>query len=273
MKNFFIIANKTKDGIADFSNIVKSYIESKGAKAVLGDWNAADVSNDTECIIVLGGDGTMLRGVEAFYELGLPFLGINLGTIGYLSAVEKNDMQCAIDQMIAEDYIIEERMMLIGEASSSGEVSIGQALNEVVVTGSRPVQLIALSVYVNGMFLHRYEADGLIVATPTGSTGYSMSAGGPIINPVAQNIILTPICPHAKFSSSIVLSEDDEIVIEVDSECHGAKQDVCAFFDGQKRIELSGNDKVRINKHERFVKIVKLKQESFLETLNIKMQE
>jgi len=271
MKNFFIRQNKTKKDIEQFAISVKEYIESKGACASLD--TESPIPESTECILVLGGDGTMLRAVEEYHDLGLPFLGINLGTIGYLSAADKSDMHQAIDQLLCDDYIVENRMMLRGEARLNDELKTSQALNEIVVTGSSPVQLISLSVYVNGLFLHRYEADGLIVSTPTGSTGYSMSAGGPIINPVAKNIILTPICPHAKTSSSIVLSYEDEIKVLVDPEYHGNEQKLCVYSDGTNRMDIESDDEVRITAHTSFVKIVKLKQESFLETLNIKMQE
>lgn len=278
MKNFFVIVNRSKKDIDDISHAIKEYIQNKGGKCIIDKKaendthvNILDVPDDTEGIIVLGGDGTLLQAASDLYTLNIPFLGINLGTLGFLSAAEKNDFEAAIDKMFDDDYIIEERMMLSGVIND--DKNAVNALNEIVVTGNRPMQLVNLSVYVNGQLLHKYIADGLIIATPTGSTGYSMSAGGPIMNPTAKNIILTPICQHSMHNRSIVLSPEDTIRIDVDLDRYGNSQDVECFFDSKNPISLSSEDSVTIGKAFGVANIIKLKQESFLETLHNKLKD
>ena len=281
MKNFFIIANRSKNGIEEFSTAVREYIEAKGGKCVIdkGDDNDIhviknQVPSDTECIIVLGGDGTLLQATADLADLEIPFIGINLGTIGFLTAVERTDFEKAIEQLLKDEYIIESRMMVAGTIIKADDVQTTEkALNEIVITGNEPMQLVLASVYVNGQLLHRYEADGLIVATPTGSTGYSMSAGGPILKPTGKNIILTPICPHSMHNRSIVLAEDDEVIIKAELDRNGKNQSLRVLFDGKNGISLSSGDNVSIRRDERVVNIVKLKEESFLATLHNKLKD
>lgn len=280
MKNFFIIANRSKKDIEDISTSLNEYIIKNGGKCFIDNKDASDihvkcedVPKDTECIIVLGGDGTLLQAASDLYSLNIPFLGINLGTVGFLSAAEKSDMNEAIDKMLNDEYYIEERMMLEGSISTDANISVVNALNEIVVTGNRPMQLVNLSVYVNERLLHRYEADGLIISTPTGSTGYSLSAGGPIMDPVAKNIILTPICQHSMHNRSIVLSDSDSIRIDVDLNRYNDIQNVECFFDSKNPISLSSNQSVNIKKADGVTSIIKLNQESFLETLHNKLKD
>ena len=146
-------------------------------------------------------------------------------------------------------------------------------MNDIVITRKGSLQIINFNIYVNGQFLHRYHADGMIASTPTGSTGYNLSAGGPIVEPKANLILLSPICPHSMHSRSIVLSSDDTVIVEIESGRDGEEQEVEAIFDGCHKVELRTGEKIEIQKSDRTTGIVKLSQASFLEVLHRKMSD
>ena len=148
-----------------------------------------------------------------------------------------------------------------------------RALNDIVITRKGSLQIIYFNIYVNGQFLHRYHADGIIVATPTGSTGYNLSAGGPVVEPKASLILISPICPHSMQNRSIVLSPDDTVTIEIEKSRDGSEQEVEAIFDGSHKVALRTGNKLIIKKSERTTGIVKLSQMSFLEILHRKMSD
>ena len=284
MKNFFIIANSTKDTTAKFRDEIKAYIEAGGGKCATGKTQGrrengcytevGEVPPETEGIIVLGGDGTLLQASQDLRELNLPIIGINVGTLGFLAAVEPAEAYNAIDRLMSEEYTVEERMVLSGKIKVMGQESREAfALNEIVLVGERAMQVVDLSVYINGQPLHRYFGDGVIVATPTGSTGYNLSAGGPIVNPTAKTMILTPVSPHSMHNRSIVFCEDDKVRIVVNEGRDGQKQEVIAAFDGSHRISLSTGDEIEISKSSKITKIVKINEESFLATLQDKLKD
>jgi NAD+ kinase len=167
--------------------------------------------------ISLGGDGTMLRTVDLVYECGAAVLGVNVGQMGYLTEVEPDGLQHALEQLLAGEYAVDERMVLEVTVSSSGSAG-GRwwALNEAVLEKGRSSRLVRLSVEINGTFFTTYAADGVIVATPTGSTAYSFSARGPIVSPRHQCLLLTPVSPHMLFDRSLVLDAEEELQFTVD---------------------------------------------------------
>ena len=206
MKNFLIITNKTKDKDLVITQRLQDIIATKGgtSQVVL-----FDVKNngrclmeeaflaEADCALVLGGDGTLLRVARETAKKGIPVLGINLGTLGFLAEVEINRMDEAITKLMAGEYTTEERMMLEGSVFHEGITKgFSSALNDITINRSGSLQIIRFSIYVNDKFLCKMNADGIILSTPTGSTGYNMSAGGPIAAPGAELLILTPICAH-----------------------------------------------------------------------------
>lgn len=278
MKNFFIITNRSKSDAIETQKEITEYIISKGGTCVSDDSDghtgSGDLPKDTECIIVLGGDGTMLRASIDLADCTLPFIGINIGTLGFLTAVERSDALSAVDQLLNDDYIIEQRMMIFGRVEKNGQiVDDGRALNEIVLTGNRAMQIVYLSVYINDRLVTKYQADGIIVSTPTGSSGYNLSAGGPIINPTAQNLILTPISPHSMQNRSIIFSSEDAIKIMVDTDRYGRNQQVEAVYDGAHSTTLDSGDSVTIRKSEMTTNIIKVSHESFIETLHNKLKD
>ncbi|MCR5304437.1 MAG: NAD(+)/NADH kinase [Lachnospiraceae bacterium] len=274
MKNFLIIANEYKDPEAAYTRQIMSYLGEHGARRVismlLGDESRdrkIDIPYGIEAILVLGGDGTMLQAARATQSSRVPLLGVNLGTLGYLTEVETDDIENAIDRLMRDDYVIEERMMLKGIAGDH----VGSALNDIVVTRTGKLQIIRFDVYVNGILLNSFVADGIICATPTGSTSYSLSAGGPVVEPGARTILLTPICAHTFHSRSIVLSPEDEVVIELCKGSGDRTQTAEVSFDGTDNIPLEAGDRVTITRAVETAKIIKLSQESFLNVLSRKM--
>ena len=201
-------------------------------------------------------------------------LGINMGTTGYLAEIEIPGIESALERLLRGEYELEERMMLIGRIRKKGRaVQEDWALNDISITRCGSLQVIKYSIYVNDLFLYSYSADGVLVATPTGSTGYNLSAGGPIVEPKAKLLMITPICPHTLNTRSIILSAEDRIVIEIDEGKEGKALEVEANFDGSHKVTLTTGDRIEICQSEKKTDIIKLSNVSFLEVLHKKLNE
>lgn len=280
MKNFSIITNVVKDDNLTVTHSITSYIEKKGGYATLlstyegripeQDFNAGQIPENTECIIVLGGDGTLIRVATKVEELSIPMIGVNLGNLGYLCELEKANVYRAIDRLMADEYVMEERMMLTGY--KGGETHSRSALNDIVIHQVGNLSILHLNVYVNGEFLSTYLADGMIVATPTGSTGYNMSAGGPIVDPKAKMLLLTPINAHNLHSRSIVLGAEDVVEIELASRRQEQDEQAVVSYDGDSVLKLGVGDRFVVSQAASVTKICKLNKESFLEIMRRKME-
>ena len=280
MQSFGIFANEYKDRNLEFSKKIATYIRSKGAKAQI--LKKGDSFDGVEVVLVLGGDGTMIRTATMLGKENIPLVGVKLGTLGYLCELEEDTVFPAIDCLLSDDYLLETRMMLTGAQVSSKDESwdstdwmkdsdANSALNDIVLHRSNEMCVLSFHVYVNGMFLATYRADGIILSTPTGSTGYNMSAGGPIVDPKASIILLTPINAHNLNSKSIVLTADDVIEIEVGTSREEQDEKAIVSFDGDIAMVLKVNDRIRIAKADKETYICKVQNESFLEILRRKM--
>ncbi|MBE5866769.1 MAG: NAD(+)/NADH kinase [Lachnospiraceae bacterium] len=288
MKHFLIYTNKNKDKNLVNTIRIKSYLECMGQKVTLKikekSWTednseeseeAKDIPTDVDYMIVLGGDGTVLQAARETKKLFIPIVGVNLGTLGYMTEIEMAHIEEALDQLIAGDYTKESRMMLNGKVTfhCGKPWEEGWALNDIVISRRGSMQMIYLDIYVNGQFLHRYKADGMIVATPTGSSSYSLSAGGPLVIPDAKLIMLTAICPHSLNHRSIVLKPEDVVEIEIPTGREGQKQTVEANFDGTHKISMCTGDRIRIVQSEKITEFLRLNQVSFMEVLHQKFSE
>lgn len=288
MRHFLVYTNRHKDKNLVLTKKICDYLRQKGQKATVkteeGDFKEriatdtddipADIPQDVDCMIVLGGDGTVLQAARETKKLHIPIIGVNLGTLGYMTEIEPANLKESLDRLIAGDYEQESRMMLNGKAYlSDGRTEEGWALNDIVITRSGSLQIIQFNIYVNGQFLNDYKADGMIVTTPTGSTGYNLSAGGPLVEPRAKLIVLTPICPHSLNQRSIILSPEDVIEIEIPQGREGRIQTVEASFDGTHVIPLETGDRIRIVQSEKITEFIQLNQVSFLEVLHKKMSD
>lgn len=268
MKTFYIYTNQTKDGNGEVTQYIRDYLHLKGCLC------SSRVDDRVEAMIVLGGDGTMLRAAREYVSYHIPMIGVNLGTLGYLAEVDKEEIEPALDSLIANRYEIEPRMMLSGIPVISGVSSNPQtALNDIVINRKGALHVINFNIYVNGRMLSTYSADGMIISTPTGSTAYNLSAGGPIVEPRARLIMMTPVCSHTLVNNrTIILAEDDVIDIEIGQYKTGEKQEVDASFDGRCPVSLNEGDKIRIIRSDKVTKIIKLSEGSFLDTLHKKMR-
>ncbi len=269
MKKFYIITNPIKDPNYAVTNELKSIIELSGGIAMIGKETDGtyDIETDVDCILSLGGDGTLIRAAGALHEYEIPFIGVNLGTLGYLTEIERNNLVESMKILLHEQPITEERMMIRGEVNGVEAV----ALNDIVLSRAGGIRTIQFHLFVNGAFLHSYRADGIIVSTPTGSTGYSMSAGGPIVEPTATIFIVTPICSHSVNTRSIVLASKDVIEIVLGPGREDSIEEAYVSFDGGASVGMKTGDRIRITKTDKTIKLMKVSEISFLETLRRKM--
>lgn len=274
MKHFLIYSNRHKDRELATTKRICDFLKLKGKRVTVmtEPEGEAEVPLDVDCMIVLGGDGTVLQAARLTKKRHIPIIGVNLGTLGYMTEVELPNLEEAMERLLAGDYVQESRMMLNGRVTflDGGEAK-GWALNDIVISRSGPLQIIRFHIFVNGQFLNDYSADGMIVTTPTGSTGYNLSAGGPLVEPSARLIMLTPICPHSLNQRSIILSAEDVIEIEIPKRSEGGVQTVEANFDGSCVIPLRTGDRIQIVRSQETTEFLKLNQVSFLDVLHRKM--
>lgn len=282
MRHFYLIVNREKRNAEHAAALVSDYLTGRGCVCLRDDKIAEGTGNyrytdktkvppETECVIVLGGDGTIIQASRDLYGLGLPLFGVNTGHLGYLTQVSReSEIIPALEELINDHFYKETRMMLCGKvrpAARSGFEDL--ALNEIVIR-RMGMSAMHFSIYVNDQLFNEYAADGLIVATPTGSTAYNLSAGGPIAAPEADLIILTPICPHTLNSRSIVLSADSRISIRIGGRGRGK---TAVSFDGEVIAELNPGERVDIERSQSRTTLIQLKQRPFLENIRNKMKQ
>lgn len=283
MDKFYVITNGMKDTNFQMTDRIVTYLRKNGKECRVqqaeqkcdGPYHYTNpelIPDDTECIIVLGGDGTLLQAARDVVHREIPLLGINLGHLGFLAEVDQNTLYPALDQLMQDDYEVEERMMLYGTVWRGDEI-IGQdmALNDIVICREGPLRVVNFKNYVNNEYLNSYNADGIIISTPTGSTGYSLSCGGPIISPSAAMTIMTPIAPHTLNTRSIIFPAEDVITVELGEGRRQNQENGLASFDGDTVIPMVTGDRIVIQKADVSTKILKLNHLSFVEVLRQKM--
>lgn len=349
MDRFIIITNQKKDKDYAVTNRIAAYIREAGRHVILSrldnidkDLRTADAATGCDCAIVLGGDGTIIRTAINLLSFGIPILGVNLGTLGFLAEIEEQNVREALDRLFQNDYRIESRLLLSGEilssgrqykcnfpsvefqnidlpigdsdfstgklpkgdvdipkedvdipkgdvVFSSGDIDIpsgdgklstvkfpmeelqGYALNDIVIARKGLSRIISLGIYVNDELVDNFKGDGVIISTPTGSTAYNLSAGGPIINPRAEVFVITPVCPHSLSPRSIVVSAGDTIRVIVGKTRRTQESEATATYDGRKVVDMGSGDSVIIRKAAYETKLIKLDQTGFYEILRSKL--
>lgn len=235
----------------------------------LAEWlegNGMEVSEkEPDLVVSLGGDGTMLRAAQVAHASDALLLGVNFGALGYLTEVEGGEERRALEKVFSDDFEVEERMMLQCSMESSSVPLV--ALNEVLVERSSRARLVRLGVSIGGERLADFNADGVIVATPTGSTAYALSAGGPFVSPRAQCLVLVPVSAHMIFSRPFVLAPDDSIEIHVDP----GGEEASLAVDGLTDRELPAGSKLVVCRHERPLRLVRVSGPGFIERMRIKL--
>lgn len=222
---------------------------------------------NSDYLFVLGGDGTILSAARKYAKYGIKIIGVNLGRMGFLAEITPDEVKWALERIMSGKYTVETRMMLQADSGSSGETLL--ALNDFVVSPRNIPRMVILELKINGSFAEKYYCDGIIISSPTGSTGYTISAGGPIIAPSVNCILVTPVCAHTLNSRSIVLNENDIVEITLVS------SDIDAFVtaDGQYSRKLEDEKKVVIKKSDRYAYFVRLKEGNFFELLKVKLAQ
>lgn len=227
------------------------------------------LAQTVDLLVVLGGDGTMIATARLLDEREIPVVGINYGTLGYLAEFTVEEMLPALEQIVAGEYEVERRMLIDASLMRDGaEVARSRALNEVVVGKSALARIIEIEIRINDQFVNSFRADGLLVSTPTGSTAYNLSAGGPIIYPSMSTIVITPICPHTLSNRPLVVPDAARIELEL----KGAVEEVALTVDGQVGFTLRAGDKVLINKSRAAFPLVLSPNRNYFDVLRNKLR-
>lgn len=273
----------TKPKFPDVKHVLKDLVNwLRGQqKEVVLDGKTASLINDpamyqksqlaTLCdlILVLGGDGTMLTAARLVEERGVPILGVNMGGLGFLTETSLDHLYPTLERIFRKEFVIEERLMLRARIDRHGDkVAQATVLNDVVVSKGTLARMIEMHLAINGQFVTSLRGDGMIVSTPTGSTAYSLSAGGPIIDPSVQSLMLTPICPHTLTHRPLVIPSDAVMEVTLISQDEGAM----ATFDGQVGVALTQGDTVTIDASDHRTKLVRFPDRTYYDVLRMKLK-
>lgn len=275
MKRIGIMPHTEKGTALRIASETLAQLESAGAHVVVEPVAAAAIDrgdlardpllwDDIDAVIVLGGDGALLRAARLVTRHNIALLAVNVGRLGFLTELEVVALPGALPRLLAGDYEIEERMMLSARHEQAGAAPEQLvAFNDAVITRGTFARIIRIEVAVGNEIVLDYSGDGIVVATPTGSTGYSLSAGGPIVNPRIDSLILTPICPHALASRSIVVHPDEQVVVHVKA----SHPDIMMTIDGQVGRNVLSGDRVTITRSPDPVRLIRLGPERFYREL------
>ncbi len=279
IKKVGIIANIEKDNIAGFADALRKWLENRKIKVSLeaniaaaigksGGFKIEDLASKVDLIAVLGGDGTMLRTARYVAQHPVPIVGINMGTFGYLTEVNLNETYAALELILKGDFLIEKRMMLdVKIRRGNKTIGAGIVLNDVVINRGNLSRIVELETSINKQYLTTYKSDGLIISTPTGSTAYSLSAGGPIVFPGKELIIINPICPHTLTNRPVIFPETSDLQITLWSKESGAT----VTLDGQESYRISSGDVMTIRKSKYYTRLVLSPHRGYGEILRSKL--
>lgn len=282
MAKIGIVVNLTKDKDLKVTSSITKWLEKNNCEVILTEaiadelkkpeigYSQTEMYKQSDFIIVLGGDGTLLGAARHVPWLQTPILGINMGHLGFITEVEINDIYSSLERILKGQYKIEDRMMLeVVIIKEEKVVETIYCLNDAGITRGTLSRMVKLKTYVNDSYIDTYFCDGLLISTPTGSTAYSLSAGGPIISPGVKVILLTPICPHSLSSRSLVVSDEDRIKIEIVDDF----QDVYLTADGQQGHKLRNGDRVIIKKAPFSARLIKVSNRNFYDVLRTKLRD
>jgi NAD+ kinase len=281
IKTIGIISRPRRSNLATVVPPLLKWLEARNIRAIYDTETAgsleksasgrtrAQVAEEAQVILVLGGDGTLLSAAKEAAPRGIPVLPINMGSLGFLTSFTVDEMYPALEEMLAGRQSISERVMLQVERIADGKSATKQrVLNEAVVNKGALARMIEIELFIDAAYVCRYRADGLIVATPTGSTAYSVSAGGPIVHPSVGAFLVTPICPHTLSDRPIVVQ--DTCVVEL--KLTAAAESVFLTLDGQTGIPMHAQDQVRITRAPERLKLIQPPQKTYFELLRNKLK-
>jgi NAD+ kinase len=280
-RNIGIISRPRRSNLSEVVPPLLSWLEARGIHVVYDQETASSLAEPSEgrsrdqvaaasdLLLVLGGDGTLLAAARVAAPRGIPILPINMGSLGFLTSFMLEELYPALEDILAGRLTISERVMLHAELERSDKILDKQTvLNEVVINKGALARMIELELSIDQDFVCRYRADGLIVASPTGSTAYSLSAGGPIVHPSVESFIITPICPHTLSDRPVVIG--DTSIIEVN--LTAGTESVFLTLDGQKGIPLQATDRVRVSRAQQLLKLIQTPNKSYFKILRNKLK-
>ena len=225
--------------------------------------------SDLSCIFVLGGDGTFLSAVRWIGNSNIPVLGIKFGEVGFLAEISEENLLSNVERILAGKYGLKPRMRLDVQVNREGQtIARETVLNDVVINKGALARLAHIDTYIDDIYLTTYSGDGLIIATPTGSTAYSLAAGGPVIHPEVPGIIMTPICPHTLTNRPLILPEDVSIKIKLED----GSSDMMLTFDGQVGLEINGRDEIRVKKARQPINMIRIHGLQYFDILKAKLR-
>lgn len=285
MERFCIITNSEKGTNYKVAQHIMDYMTHRKKQCVILEnsldestgikhfTDVAEIPSGAECAIVLGGDGTMIQAAIDLVHCDLPILGVNTGTLGFLTEAECQNVDQALDRLIRDDYTIDHRIMLKEIAKFQGKDSRSScyALNDMVISKKGECRIITIKVYLNQELVDIYRADGLIVATPTGSTGYNLSAGGPVLVPELHATVVTPICAHSLNKRSLLLDAKDQIMLEIGQTKESCEDQAMFIADGRNVGSLKTGDRLVIEVPHATTELIKLSDISFYERMRQKL--
>lgn len=280
IKTAAITLNPEKRKVYEKAGLIIKLLKDRGITVFVPEWtglngSSGEIVSTTEkirekaqLILSLGGDGTLFKTARDFSAPEIPLLGINLGGLGFLTEIPIDNFKEGLDNVLSNNYRIEERLMLEAFILRQNQrIQAFTAFNDIVVSKSSFLRIVSLKTYVSEEFVTTYSADGLIISTPTGSTAYSLSAGGPILHPELRAIILSPICAHTLAVRPLIVSESEKIRIVPES----PKERILLSIDGQMEHLLEEGDQVEVEKSPHYAKLVRLKEKSFFKILRTKL--
>lgn len=276
MRKFLIVTNRTKDTDLSVTKKIEEYLKERGAHSSIYDkpeeMPESMIEEGLECAIVLGGDGTILHAITPLVYHNIPILGVNMGTVGFLAGVELEDLEESLNALLEQRYEYDDRMMLEATVYRNGQqVFKAAGVNDIAISRSGFSRIIRFRIWSNGQLVDSYGADGVVLATPTGSTGYNLSAGGPVVSPRSDVCIITPISPHSLTSRSIVVSGNETVMIEVERIGQNHMEEAFITVDGQHGTRLKGSDRIEIKKASVKTRLLKVNNTGFFEVLRSKM--
>ncbi|MCR5097679.1 MAG: NAD(+)/NADH kinase [Lachnospiraceae bacterium] len=278
----FVVITKNERALdSDIVKSVSAHIQESGSHVTLiprprdTSGERIVVPEDADYIITIGGDGTLVRAAQMTFKSGVPLIGVNLGHLGFLCDVDEDEVNSAIDRIISGEFEIEHRMMLSGYVlRENGEKTrMESALNDIVIVADDNTTVLEFTIYVNGKYLYSIHGDGMIFATPTGSTAYNLAAFGPIVNPTTELILMTPINAHSLGARSIVLDPADEVELTIHARRTTTKESGHVTYDGTYPTEMGVGDKLIIKKSDASTRMIRIDQTGFLERMRRKLSQ
>jgi len=272
LKRLAIITKKHKAAAWDAGRALQDWFKERGVEALHlenePDLQVAPLPPEVELIVVMGGDGTILSVARHYGQKGIPLLGVNVGGLGFLTEVSLDELYPCMERVLAAQYQVEERLMLTATLFRQGRAIWEEhVLNDAVINKGALARIAELTIWIDGEYLTTYRADGLIIATPTGSTAYTLSAGGPIVFPTLRHLILLPICPHTLSNRPIILPESVTVGVSLDDK----GQDLYLTLDGQVGQTIQPGDRMEVRACPHNLKLVISPHRSYFQILRTKL--